>query len=97
MQLIEALGDENRWYCSQKLLRPVHEEEVLMTHFIRNGGAANFAKRWRDAMGDKNRWYCAQFYGYQVIDEEVLWRYFVDHARDGERAQCRSSSDLLFT
>ena len=76
MQLAEALGAVNRWYCSQRHGREVRDEEVLVRYFVRSGGAADFARRWNEAMGLENRWYCSQFYRRDVRESEVLWGYY---------------------
>jgi hypothetical protein len=77
-QLAEALGPVNRWYCSQAYRRPVDEPDVLLTYFIKSGGAANFALRYCEAVGPLNRWYCSEFHGREINDPETLWNYYTD-------------------
>src|SRR4051812_16880094 len=77
MQMGEALGAVNRWYCAQGYGREVQEDELLIRYFIRSGGAADFARRWGEAMGIENRWYCSEFYQRDVREAEVLWRYYM--------------------
>jgi hypothetical protein len=77
MQVAEALGPVNRWYCSQFCGREVSDPEVLVRYFVRSGGAADFARRWDEAMGLENRWYCSEFYGRDVREPRVLWGYYV--------------------
>ena len=47
-----------------------------MIHFIKSGGAEDFATRYRCAMGRENRWYCSEYFGYEVSDPAVLWDYY---------------------
>ena len=53
MQLAEALGHVNRWYCSQAHGYPVDDPDLLMCYFVRSGGAKDFARRYEEAMGPK--------------------------------------------
>ena len=76
LQLAEALGPDNRWYCSQAHGRRIDDEEQLLIYFIRSGGAADFAARYANALSRDNRWYCSQYYGYDVRDPDILWDYF---------------------
>ena len=76
LQLAEALGPDNRWYCSQAHGKPVDDPEKLVIYFIKSGGAADFAARFEQALGPDNRWYCSEYYGYCVDDPEVLWNYY---------------------
>lgn len=80
-QIEEACGPLNRYYCSLSSGYPVTDREALLCYFIRSGGAADFAIRYRQAMGDNNRWYCAEYYGYKVTDPEMLWDYYNDRSR----------------
>ncbi len=75
-QLAEAFGPTNRWFCSERLGRAVEEPEVLVTHYIRNGGAADFARRYREAMSKDNKWFCSRHYGREVCEAELLWDYY---------------------
>jgi hypothetical protein len=79
MQLAEAFGPVNRWYCSQAYGRQIDDPNLLLIHFIASGGAEDFADRFDEAMGEENRWYCSQFHGYDVRDPEILWNYYLDH------------------
>jgi hypothetical protein len=81
LQLAEALGPDNRWYCSQAHGRPVDDPELLLRHFVRSGGAADFARRFTEALSHSNRWFCSEFYGREIHDEEVLWSYYVRSTR----------------
>jgi hypothetical protein len=80
LQMAEALGPANRWFCSKAYGRPIDDPELLLAYYIRNGGAVDFAKRFSHAMGHLNRWYCSQFYGREIHDREILWDYYVTHA-----------------
>ena len=79
MQLAEARGQVNRWFCSQFYQRPVDDDDTLLVYFIRSGGAADFAFRFAQAMGRENRWYCSEFYGRDIRDEEILWDYYMTY------------------
>jgi hypothetical protein len=78
-QLAEALGQVNRWYCSQFHGYPVEDPNLLWKYFINNGGAVDFARRYDEATGAKNRWYCSEFHGRDIRDPEILWNYYVTH------------------
>jgi hypothetical protein len=80
LQLVEAFGPENRWYCSESYGREVNDPELLLIHYIKSGGAADFAERFRQAMGATNRWYCSEFYGREIRDPQILWEYYITHA-----------------
>ena len=43
MQLDEAFGPVNRWYCSQYYGREVDDRETLLQYYIKHGGASHFA------------------------------------------------------
>jgi hypothetical protein len=79
IQRAEVLGQENRWYCSQKHGRRVEEEEELWKHFILYGGAAEFSRRFNEAMSDLNRWYCSESHRRDVRDPLMLWDYYTNH------------------
>jgi hypothetical protein len=83
VQVAEALGPVNRWYCSQAYGRPVDDPQLLLTYFIKSGGAANFADRYAQAMGPINRWYCSEYYRREVRDDETLWNYYLNHCTAG--------------
>jgi hypothetical protein len=94
LQLAEALGPVNRWYCSRAYGWAVSDPEVLLRYFIRSGGARDFAVRYEQAMGQVNRWYCSEFYGRDVRDPEVLWEYYVN-CPVGERAGAEAGGVLV--
>jgi hypothetical protein len=79
LQLAEAFGPLNRWYCAEFYGHEVHDKELLLGYYIGSGGAEDFAERFAEAIGDENRWYCSEFYGRQISDEQILWEYYVDH------------------
>jgi hypothetical protein len=88
LQLAEACGPLNRWFCAQAYgremdHRTVEDREILLTHYIRSGGAEDFAKRYAQAMGTLNRWYCSEFYRREIRDPEILWHYFMKYAPAG--------------
>ena len=80
MELAEAFGSVNRWYCSQAYSRQIDDKELLLIYFIKSGGARDFADRYAQAMGDLNRWYCSEFYGREIRDPETLWDYYMNYA-----------------
>lgn len=77
LQLAEALGPVNRWYCSQFCRREVVDPDELWTYFIKSGGAADFARRYSAAMSADNRWYCSQHYRRDVREPQILWEYYI--------------------
>lgn len=79
LQLEEALGETNRYFCNRMCNRDVHEEEHLIRYYIESGGAADFARRWEVAMGHENRWFCSEFYLREVNDPCLLWHYFMHY------------------
>lgn len=80
-QLAEALGPDNRWFCSQNCGREVADPDELWIYFIRSGGARNFAARYEAAMSADNRWYCSQYYKRDVRDPQILWDYYMSCGR----------------
>lgn len=80
LQLAEAFGPENRWYCSEVHGREVCDPELLVAYYIKSGGAADFAERFDEAMGATNRWYCSEFYRREIRDPQILWEYYITHA-----------------
>jgi hypothetical protein len=94
VQLAEALGHTNRWYCSQFYSCRVDDAEVLLAYFIRSGGAADFARRFDEAMGKDNRWYCSQFYKANIRDPEILWNYYVTYCVSRGDEDSTESSEL---
>jgi hypothetical protein len=95
MQLAEAVGPVNRWYCSQAYCRRVEDPELLLVYFIKSGGAKDFGDRFEKAMGALNRWYCSEFYARDIRDPEILWDYYVNYSADGsnEEDQQTAQSD----
>lgn len=79
MQLAEILGPDNRWFCAQFYNRRVDDPDTLAEHFCKNGGAADFARRFNEAMGKDNRWFCSEHYGREITDPVVLWRYYMTY------------------
>jgi hypothetical protein len=79
LQLAEAFGPMNRWYCSEFYGHEVGDNELLLAYYIGSGGAEGFAERFAEAMGAENRWYCSEFYGREIRDEQILWEYYVNH------------------
>jgi hypothetical protein len=77
IQLREALGEANRWYCSQFHCREIRDPAILIEYFIKSGGARDFARRFNEAMGLANRWYCSEYYQRDVRDPELLWDYYL--------------------
>ena len=86
IQLAEALGSDNRWYCSQAYGAKIDDPERLLRYFIKSGGARDFADRFAQAMGAVNRWYCSEFYGREILDAEILWDYYMTYGGGGTRA-----------
>jgi hypothetical protein len=80
LQLAEAFGPDNRWYCSKSHGREIDDPELLLIYYIKNGGAADFARRYAQAMGGLNRWYCSEFYRRDIRDPRILWQYYMNHA-----------------
>lgn len=80
LQLAEAFGPINRWYCSEAYCREVNDRELLLVYFIKSGGAADFEKRFDEAMGMQNRWFCSEFYRRDIRDPQLLWDYYVNLA-----------------
>jgi hypothetical protein len=78
LQLAEAFGPHNRWFCSKCCGCDVSDLEMLLRYYIISGGAANFAFRYAEAMGPQNRWYCSEFYRQNIQDPETLWQYYMD-------------------
>jgi hypothetical protein len=88
LQLAEALGPVNQWYCSQAYGRCVTDHESLIVYFVRSGGAVDFARRFDEAMGAKNRWYCSEYYGKEIRDPQVLWNYYMNSHRRRRSVAC---------
>jgi hypothetical protein len=79
LQLAEAFGDKNRWFCSEAYGREIDDLEMLLAYYIKSGGAEDFAKRYDQAMGEKNRWYCSEFYRHEIRNSQILWEYYMVH------------------
>src|SRR5438128_926975 len=95
LQIAEALGQVNRYYCSLAHGCEIRDPETLMNHFIRQGGAADFALRYDEAMGPLNRWYCSEFYRREITDPEILWDYYVNYSVANARRSDSSRSARL--
>jgi hypothetical protein len=76
LQLAEAFGPVNRWFCSQAYGKPINDPETLITYFVKSGGAIDFANRFDEAMGPLNRWYCSEYFGREIRDPHILWNYY---------------------
>jgi hypothetical protein len=102
MQLDEAFGSLNRWFCSEAYHREITDPETLLIYYIKSGGADDFARRYDQAMGKLNRWYCSEFYRREITDPEILWDYYINYAPSRAAAKdCRNeyspaSSGLSF-
>jgi hypothetical protein len=79
VQVAEAFGPVNRWFCSEAYGKEIDDPELLLTYYIKSGGAGDFARRYLQAMGMLNRWYCSEFYGRDIRDPEILWEYYMNH------------------
>ncbi len=77
LQLAEAFGPVNRWFCSEAYGREIHDREMLLIYYIKSGGAEDFARRYEQAMGVLNRWYCSEFYRRDIRDPQTLWEYYM--------------------
>jgi len=93
LQLAEALGPVNRWFCSQAYGTCVEDPERLWHYFIKSGGAIDFARRFNEALSQMNRWYCSQYYGYDVSDTKTLWNYYMNIGLASARKNARSQPD----
>jgi hypothetical protein len=80
LQLAEALGPINRWFCSEAFGYEVEDQETLLQYYIKSGGAADFARRWDQATGALNRWYCSEYYRRDIRDLKTLWDYYLHHS-----------------
>ena len=87
LQVAEALGSLNRYYCSLAYCQEIVDHELLMRYYIKSGGAADFAKRYVQAMGQLNRYYCSQYYRRDIRDPEILWEYYMNYAPAGARGK----------
>ncbi len=43
----EALGPDNKWFCSKHFGREITNPDTLLTYYIRHGGPEEFRKRLR--------------------------------------------------
>jgi hypothetical protein len=80
MQIAEALGPVNRWYCSMYYDRVIDDPELLIRYFVKSGGAASFALRFDEAMSPLNRWFCSEHHRREIRDPQVLWDYYMNYA-----------------
>ena len=80
LQVAEAFGPTNRWFCSEAFGREIDDPELLLIYYIRSGGAADFAIRFDQAMDLLNRWYCSEFHCRDIRDPQILWDYYINHA-----------------
>jgi hypothetical protein len=87
LQLAEALGPVNRWYCSQAYGYPINDVDMLLAYFIKSGGATDFAIRYKNAMGPENRWYCSEYYRREIRDPEILWNYYMGYCHPRQKPQ----------
>lgn len=46
----EALGCDNKWYCSQYYGYDVQDPETLLKYYIKHGGASHFHCQHRDEL-----------------------------------------------
>jgi hypothetical protein len=95
LQFEEAFGPLNRWFCSEAYCHEIVDPELLVTYYIKSGGAENFAERYDQAMGTLNRWYCSEFYRREIRDPQTLWEYYMKYAPAGasEKGPRNSSGD----
>ena len=98
LQLAEAFGPINRWFCSEAFGQEINDPDLLLTYYIKSGGAADFARRYDQAMGRENRWFCSQFYDRDVRDPQTLWEYYTTHVpvRIWEKKTEYEQSDQAF-
>jgi hypothetical protein len=54
LQLEEALGPVNRWYCSEHYHRDITDPNLLIEYYIKHGGAEQFARRRAGLAGGTN-------------------------------------------
>jgi hypothetical protein len=85
VQLAEALGPVNRWFCSQACGFAVQDPELLLTYYIKSGGAADFALRYAEAMSAHNRWFCSEYHCREIHDPETLWIYYMTQPQRPDR------------
>lgn len=85
VQLAEALGPVNRWFCSQAYGYAVQDPNLLLTYYIKSGGAADFALRYDEAMSAHNRWFCSEAHRREIHDPETLWSYYMSCGCDNQR------------
>jgi hypothetical protein len=94
MQLAEALGKDNRWFCSQFYGREIDDPDTLLHYFINRGGAIDFARRFKEAMGDVNKWYCSEHFNKPVTDLPTLWKYYMSRHPAAARGECISAQAI---
>jgi hypothetical protein len=44
-EVAEALGPDNKWYCSEHFGREITNPEILICYYIKHGGPEQFRKR----------------------------------------------------
>jgi hypothetical protein len=79
VQIMEALGPVNQWFCSIHFKRRVDDVNTLIKYYIDSGGAADFRRRFIEATGHLNKWYCSQHYNREVSEFRILWDYYMRH------------------
>ena len=52
-QLEEALGDDNRWFCSQHYKQNIEDPEILCRYYLEHGGGVDFFKRYGSKLDRK--------------------------------------------
>jgi hypothetical protein len=82
MQLAEAFGSTNRYFCSAFYDKPIRDREMLLAYFAANTGCTDFARRFKEAMSRDNRYFCSQFYQRAIDDPKILWAYYKKHSHD---------------
>ena len=54
-EVTEALGSDNKWYCSKQFGREITNPDTLLTHYIRNGGPEHFRRRLKCCNNPQSR------------------------------------------
>ena len=88
MQMAEAFGSTNRYFCSRFDGYPVRDRNRLLEYFADNCGCVDFARRFAEAMGEDNRWYCSRYHGRPIDDQKTLWNYYKKHSINKFRNEC---------
>lgn len=79
-QLAEMLGDDNKWFCSKYYGKMIDDPDTLIRYYVDNGGADDFARRFREAMSLDNRYFCSKSRGCDTRDPQILWDYYMANA-----------------